>query len=104
MWNMLIAPLAPEQRLQIVEAVCASLKGIPLAELRNRELVYPRALQGVQNEITRMALQAPADDLEAIARNVAARVGGLGFLEPMLRLDSGYSEIAVNPNGSVWVV
>ena len=104
MWNMLIAPLSPEQRHQIVESVCSSLKGIPLAELRNRELVYPRALQGVQNEITRMALQAPADDIEAIARDVAARVGGLGFLEPMLRLDSGYSEIAVNPNGSIWVV
>jgi pilus assembly protein CpaF len=104
MWSMLISPLVPEQREQVVTAVCAALKGISLTDLRNREIIYPRALQAVQNELTRLGLQAPNDDMQAMARDIAARVGGLGFLEPMLRLDSGYSEIAVNPDGSVWVI
>jgi len=104
MWNMIIPPLAPEQRERIVESVCNSLKGVPLAELRSREVIFPRAVQGVQNELVRMGLQDHPDDMQMIAREVAARVGGLGFLEAMLRLDSGYSEIAINPNGTVWVV
>jgi pilus assembly protein CpaF len=43
-------------------------------------------------------------DVEGIAREVIARVGGLGFLEPLLRTDSGLSEITVTPNGDVWLL
>jgi pilus assembly protein CpaF len=104
MWTMLAQPLAPEQREKIIESVAANLKGASLAELRDREVIYPRALQGVQAELLKLSLQAARDDVDAIAREVTARVGGLGFLEPLLRLDSGLSEIAVNPNGTVWVI
>jgi pilus assembly protein CpaF len=48
-------------------------------------------------------MYATTEDVDAIARAVVARVGGLGFLEVLLRNDSGVAEVAVNPDGTVWV-
>jgi pilus assembly protein CpaF len=48
-------------------------------------------------------MYATSEDVDAIARAIVARVGGLGFLERLLRNDSGIAEVTVNPDGSVWV-
>lgn len=104
-WASIIPQVDAEQRQQIVEEVAASFRGRPLSELRqDAERLVPQAIQGVLAAASRLGLQIPEMEVEELARQVVARVGGLGFLAPLLRLDSGLSEIAVNPDGSVWVV
>lgn len=104
MWQVIIPPLAPEKRAEIVARVSASLKDVNVADMRNREVVIPKAMALIQSELPRIGIQASQDEIQDMAREIAARVGGLGFLEPLLRLDSGFSEIAINPDGSVWAV
>ncbi|MGB8211984.1 MAG: ATPase, T2SS/T4P/T4SS family [Anaerolineales bacterium] len=104
-WSEIIPQLEADQRSQIVDDVAESFRGRPLAELRQEpEKLVPQAVQGVLAVAGRMGLKVPEADIEKIAREVIARVGGLGFLSPLLRLDSGLTEIAVNPDGTVWVV
>jgi len=104
-WSAIVAKIDPEQRAQIIDEVAESFKGRPLEELRQEtEKLVPDAVQRVMAAATHRDLQIPESDVEAIAREAVARVGGLGFLAPLLRLDSGLTEIAVNPDGSVWVI
>jgi pilus assembly protein CpaF len=104
MWQVIIPPLAPDVRAKVVSSVSAALKDSGISDMRNRDAVIPKAMQLVQAELPRLGVQANQDDIQDMAREVAARVGGLGFLEPLLRLDSGYSEIAINTDGTVWAV
>ena len=104
-WGAIVPQIEPAERAQILEEVAATFKGRPLEELRQEpEKLVPLATQGVLAAAGRRGLQIPEADVLALAREVVARVGGLGFLAPLLRLDSGMSEIALNPDGSVWVV
>jgi pilus assembly protein CpaF len=104
-WGAIVPQIEPAQRTQIVEEVAETFKGRPLEELRqDTEKLVPLATQGVLASAGRLGIQIPETEVEDIAREVVARVGGLGFLAPLLRLDSGMSEIAINPDGSVWVV
>ena len=97
--------LEPDQRSRILEEVAETFKGRPLEELRqDTEKLVPLAIQGVLAAAGRLAIQIPEAEIETIAREVVARIGGLGFLAPLLRLDSGLTEIAINPDGSVWVI
>ncbi len=104
-WGAIVSRLDPEQRARIIDEVAETFKGMPLSELRQEtEKLLPQAMKGVLAAAQRMSVQIPDKEMDAIAREVVARVGGLGFLAPLLRLDSGLTEIAVNPDGSVWVV
>ena len=104
-WGAIVPKLEIDQRSQIIEEVAETFKGMPLAELRQEtEKLLPQTIKGVLAAAARRSVRIPEKDVEAIAREVVARVGGLGFLAPFLRLDSGLTEIAVNPDGSVWVI
>lgn len=104
MWQVIVPPLAPEKRAEIVTRVSSQLKDVSVSDMRNREVVIPKAAALIQAELPRIGVQASQDEIQDMAREIAARVGGLGFLEPLLRLDSGFSEIAINPDGSIWAV
>lgn len=104
-WNVLAPQIEPVQREQIINEVTQTFKGRPLAELRqDHEKLFQNTLPLVRAVVQRMALQAGEPEIAEVAREVVARVGGLGFLEPLLHVDSGYSEISVNPDGSIWAV
>ena len=70
----------------------------------DKEKLIARVTPLVQSAISRMGLQVSSDQAYGLARDVVARVGGLGFLEPLLRIDAELSEIAVTPDGGVWVL
>jgi pilus assembly protein CpaF len=104
-WNAIVPQIEPKQRAKLIEEVAETFKGRPLEELRqDTEKLVPQAVQGVLAAAAHMGIQIPEGEIETIAREVVARIGGLGFLAPLLRLDSGLTEIAVNPDGSVWVI
>ncbi len=104
-WGALVSQIEPPERARIVEEVAESFRGMKLEQLRAEpEKLLPQAVKGVVSAAQRLNVQIPETEVDAIAREVVARVGGLGFLAPFLRLDSHLTEIAVNPDGSVWVV
>jgi pilus assembly protein CpaF len=92
-------------RKHIVEDAAGQLSNLSLAEMRSdREKLTARVHPIVQAAASRMGLQLDVNQALEISREVVARVGGLGFLEPLLRIDANLSEITLTPNGDVWVL
>jgi pilus assembly protein CpaF len=104
-WNNLAQTLSDVDRKRIVDDVASQLQSLSLAEMRgDREKLLARISPMVQAVASRLSVQLTPDQVLEISREVTARVGGLGFLEPLLRLDANLSEITVTPIGDVWVL
>ena len=100
-WESVVAPFSDSDRARVIEDVASQLQKLSLAEMRGeREKLVGRVVPLVLSVVSKFGLQASADQVYEIARDVVARVGGLGFLEPLLRIDANLSEIAVTPNES----
>lgn len=103
-WDSVVSPFSAEDRARVIEDVAGQLQKLSLAEMRGeREKLVTRVVPLVLSVVSKFGLQASSDQVQEIARDVVARVGGLGFLEPLLRIDAKLSEIAVTPDGGVWV-
>ncbi len=103
LWGTMLPELNQDQRKSIVHEAIQSFEGTSLSDIRgDREKLLSRATQIIQASLSRQGLQCQPVDIEEMTRAVIAHVIGLGFLEPLLRLDTGLSEIAVNPDGTVW--
>ena len=104
-WTDVQVRLTPEQMNAVVEEAARDLIHLPFAVLRNRRELGARANQAVQAAVRRLGLPQPtASQLQAMAAQVVARVGGLGFLDALLPPNTHeYTDIAVNPDGTVWV-
>ena len=103
-WDSVVPPFNAADRARVIEDVASQLQKLSLAEMRGeREKLVGRVVPLVLSVVSKFGLQASSDQVNEIARDVVARVGGLGFLEPLLRIDANLSEIAVTPNGDVWV-
>ena len=104
-WDAVIPQIAEEDRKRVVDEVAGQLKTMSLTEMRSdREKLAVRVTPMVSAVIGRMGLMVETQMVQEMVREVVARVGGLGFLEPLLRVDSGLSEITVTPDGGVWVM
>ena len=104
-WGASLPALSLEDRTRIIDEVSAQFQGLSLSEMRgDREKLVARALPLVNAYLSRTGLQATLDEINSVAREVIARVGGLGFLEPLLRTDSGLSEVTLTPQGDVWIL
>ena len=102
-WGATLNQIDDADRKRVVDEVAGQFSSMSLTEMRSdREKLLSRIIPQVQTTLNRLGLQTI--DVEGIAREVIARVGGLGFLEPLLRTDSGLSEITVTPNGDVWLL
>lgn len=102
-WSVALEEITEADRKRVVEDVSGQLGAMSLSEMRgDREKLFARVMPLVQTTLNRLGLRTM--DIEGIAREVVARIGGLGFLEPLLRTDSGLSEITVTPNGEVWLL
>ncbi len=104
-WNSVATPLNEADRKRVLEDVAGQLQNLSLAEMRgDREKLIGRVVPLVGATASRFGLQITTDQTQAISREVVARVGGMGFLEPLLRLDANLSEISLTPIGDVWVL
>ncbi len=105
MWNQVAPRITPEQQAQVVDEAARALERLSLQEVRDREALARRAREAVAAAVARLNLNASPDLVAAMAQQVAARIGGLGFLNDLLppaRTD--LSEIALTPDGKVWVL
>jgi pilus assembly protein CpaF len=102
-WGATMQMLSDTDRKRVVDEVAGQFSTLSLAEMRSdREKLLVRIIPHVRSALDRLGVQSM--DVDGIAREVIARIGGLGFLEPLLRTDSGLSEISVTPNGDVWLL
>ena len=104
-WGASLPTLSVDDRTRILDEVSAHFQGLSLSEMRgDREKLVGRALPLITAYLSRTGLQTTPDEINSIAREVIARVGGLGFLEPLLRTESNLSEVTLTPQGDVWVL
>jgi pilus assembly protein CpaF len=102
-WGATLTQLNEADRKRVIDDVASGMQSLSLTEMRSdREKLIARVVPLVQASLNKFSLQSM--DLNGIARDVVARIGGLGFLEPLLRADSNLSEISVTPQGDVWVL
>lgn len=104
-WSDVVTQIDPETRRSVIENVGMEFQGLSLAEMRgDKEKLFSRAISLIHSQLNKIGLQAGSEDIQSMAREIIARIGGLGFLEPLLRVDAELSEIAVTPEGDVWVL
>lgn len=104
-WLNLMAQISPEQEAKIIELAAGELKHLPLAILRDRQQLQIRAGGAVSSAASRLGVPLTTQMQASIARTVAARLGGLGIFDSLLppaRTD--LSEIALNPDGTLWLL
>ncbi len=89
----------------ILDAVTERLKSLPLDMLRDRAALRQKALDEIRDIVTRQSIPISPTRINALADRAAAEIGGLGFLNELLPpVTDAYNEVAVNPDGSVWVL
>lgn len=97
-----------EQDQIVAEAVDAlQRQGLPLNLLRDTAQLAAKAQPVVVSAVTRRGQVVSPALQSALIQRVVAQVGGLGFLNgliPARNFDPGYSEIALTPDGGVWVL
>ncbi len=109
-WNKLLAQKAgvgvtETDTAFILGEVTERLKSLPLDVLRDRARLRQRALAEIRDIVARQAIPLPPARIGLLADQAAAEIGGLGFLNELLPpVTDRYNEIAVNPDGSVWVL
>lgn len=104
-WADLAQSISWDQQETLVEQAVQSLQGLPLAIIRDRTNLTAQASSAVSKVATRLGLVIPTVLNASLVQQVVARTGGLGFLNNLLppaRTD--LSEIALNPDGTLWVM
>jgi pilus assembly protein CpaF len=105
MWTRLATGVSDDQRRQLVEDAAKGLQHLPLDELRDRNRLALKAQQQISQLVTTLGVVVPTEDLNALVQQVVARLGGLGFFHDLLPPQrNDLSEIAVTPDGGVWVL
>jgi pilus assembly protein CpaF len=103
-WESVVPPFSAADKTRVIEEVAGQLQNLSLAEMRGeREKLVGRVVPLVLSVVSMFGMQASSDQVHEISRDVVARVGGLGFLEPLLRVDANISEVALTTDGGVWV-
>jgi pilus assembly protein CpaF len=105
MWTRMSAGISDEQKKQLVEDAAKGLQNLPLDELRDSNKLALKSQQQLSQLISTLGVSVPTEEINALVQQVVARLGGLGFFHDLLppqRMD--LNEIAVTPNGKVWVL
>ena len=85
-WGASLPTLSDEQKNAVINEVSAHFQNMSLKELRGeRDKLITKAMPLIQQVLSRTGMYATTEDVDEIARAIVARVGGLGFLEPLLR-------------------
>ena len=104
-WADLAQSITQDQQETLVEQALQSLQGLPLATIRDRARLTAQASSALSLAATRLGLVVPTALNAALVQQLVARTGGLGFLNELLPpARNDLSEIALNPDGSLWLM
>jgi len=104
--NLVNQGVNAEQQELVVQIVAEQMDRLSLPVKRDGSRLEFEARPAVLAALSRQGLIADAAMQTSLVQRVVARIGGLGFIHAMLPgkdYDPGYSEIALNPDGTVWV-
>ncbi len=105
-WTSVVSQsITQGQQEQVIQLVGAELDKRPLDLKRDRRRLELEARPLVLSTLGRLGLMVDPTLHISLVQRVVARVGGLGFLNnliPSKDFDPGYSEIMLNPDGTVW--
>ena len=88
-----------------MEQALQSLQGLPLATIRDRTKLTAHASSAISLASTRLGMVVPTTLNAALVQQLVARTGGLGFLNDLLPpARNDLSEIALNPDGALWLM
>ena len=106
-WTSVAQSFSPERQVQIVQAVAQQLDALPLPVMRDRRRLEAETRNALSMTLSRLGIPADSTLQAALTQQIVALVGGLGFFNRLLPSqdhDPGLSEIALNPDGSLWVL
>jgi len=104
-WADLAQSITQEQQETLVEQASQSLQGLPLATIRDRAKLTAQAASAISLAATRLGLVVPTSLNAALVQQLVARTGGLVFLNDLLPpARNDLSEIALNPDGTLWLM
>ena len=104
-WADLAQSITQEQQETLTEQALQSLQGLPLATIRDRAKLTAQASSAISMAATRLGLVVPTALNAALVQQLVARTGGLGFLNELLPpARNDLSEIALNPDGTLWLM
>ncbi len=102
MWQSLLAGLNDEQQQRVVSEAIQLLRSVSTDVTRDRSKLRVRAHQAVLDALQSLGWSTNDAQVAALVTEVVSRVSGLGFLDGLLDPEK-YTEIALNPDGSVFV-
>lgn len=103
-WARVTNAATPEQQAQMLAEAAHELAKLPPDELKVRANVLARAQAALNAQAGRLNVVLSPDTAQELARQIAAKLGGLGFLHDLIYERQDLSEIAVNPDGTVWIM
>ena len=104
-WADLAQSITQDQQETLIEQALQSLQGLPLATIRDRAKLTAQASSAISLAATRLGLVVPTALNAALVQQLVARTGGLGFLNDLLPpARNDLSEIALNPDGTLWLM
>jgi len=102
-WDAVVQTFPSDKQDEVVKQAVAMLGQLSLDEMRNRAALLSGAQKAVRDILRQHGWTASPELIQGMAQQVAARIGGLGFLEPFL-VPGEVSEIAITPYGQLWVL
>jgi len=104
-WISMAQAITPQQQADLLEVAARELQGLDFSILRDRQRLNSQATAVLQSTASRMGIVIPPNLLLSLAQQLAARVGGLGVFDELLPPNrNDLSEIAMNPDGSLWLL
>ena len=102
-WTRFANPQITQKQREAVMQAALNLLEAQRPDVRDRARLEAAARQAVARAAQETGVYLPPVLQAALVQDLVGRVGGLGFLQKLL--DSGqYAEIALNPDGTVWVL
>ena len=104
-WISMAQAITPQQQADLLEVAAREMQGLDFSILRDRQRLNSQATAVLQSTASRMGIVIPPNLLLSLAQQLAARVGGLGVFDELLPPNrNDLSEIAMNPDGSLWLL
>jgi pilus assembly protein CpaF len=104
-WANFAQSINQDQQQALVEQAVQNLQGLPAEILRDRARLTSKAVSALAHAASYLGFIIPSDKQEVLVQRIVARAGGLGFLNDLLPPSrDDLSEIALNPDGSLWLM
>lgn len=98
------AVLSDQVRAELVRTAVMQVRDLSLDVLRDRERLLEPARRALLAACGQMNISLPSAEREKLMIQIVSQIGGLGFINLLLPpARDDLIEIAVNPDGSVWV-